>query len=60
MFGEVLLGGLKTGFSPAQSIDMTQYYGKEEEQKTDNTLLYIAIIAAVLISAGTIYFITKK
>lgn len=60
MFGEVLLGGLKTGFSSAKDIDINQYYNKDEEQKTDNTLLYIAIIVAVLISAGTIYFITKK
>lgn len=55
-----LIGGIKTGLSPSQQVDISQYYGPNQEpQKEDNTLLYIAIIAAVLVAAGTIYFVTR-
>jgi hypothetical protein len=60
-WGSALIGGLTTGFSPAQAIDISQYYGPNQQpQRQDNTILYIAIIAAVLVAAGTIYFVTRK
>lgn len=60
-WGSALIGGLTTGLSPAQSVDISQYYGPNlQPQRQDNTILYIAIIAAVLVAAGTIYFVTRK
>jgi hypothetical protein len=58
MFGAALATGLTTGLSPAQQVDISQYYGPER-QRQDNTILYIAIIAAVLVAAGTIYFVSR-
>jgi len=60
MFRSALATGLTTGLSPAQQVDISQYYGPDNRQKQDNTILYVAIIAAVLVAAGTIYFITKN
>jgi hypothetical protein len=57
--GSALIGGLTTGLSPARQVDISQYYNQQPQQREDNTLLYIAIIAAVLIAAGTIYFVTR-
>lgn len=55
-----LTTGLTTGLSPAQQVDIQSYYNQQPQQREDNTLLYIAIIAAVIVSAGTIYFISRK
>lgn len=54
-----LIGGLRTGLSPSQQVDISKYYNEQPQQREDNTLLYIAIIAAVLIAGGTIYFVTR-
>ena len=60
MWQSALIGGLQTGLSPAQAVDISQYYGPNQEpQKQDNTILYIAIIAAVLVAAGTLYFVSR-
>lgn len=60
MFGTALATGLTTGLSPAQAVDISQYYGPDQQpQRQDNTILYIAIIAAVLVAAGTIYFVSR-
>ena len=59
MFGAALATGLTTGLSPAQQVDISQYYGRNNRQQQDNTILYIAIIAAVLVAAGTIYFVSR-
>lgn len=60
MWSNVLQTGLTTGLSPAQAVDISQYYGPNQEPvRQDNTLLYIAIIAAVLVAGGTIYAVTR-
>jgi hypothetical protein len=57
-----LTTGLTTGLSPAQQVDIAQYYntGEQTLEKQDNTLLYIAIFAAILVAGASIYFITKN
>jgi hypothetical protein len=59
MFGAALATGLTTGLSPAQQVDISKYYGPDNRPQQDNTILYIAIIAAVLVAAGTIYFVSR-
>ena len=60
MWQSALTTGLTTGLSPAQQIDISAYYGQDQQpQKQDNTILYIAIIAAVLVAGATIYFVSR-
>jgi hypothetical protein len=60
MWQTALQTGLTTGLSPAQQVDISQYYGPETNQKQDNTLYYI-LGAVVLLSVGfTIYMVVKK
>jgi hypothetical protein len=58
MWQTALLGAFGTGTAPAQQVDITKYYN-DETQPQDNTILYIAVIAALLVVAGTVYFVTK-
>jgi hypothetical protein len=58
MWSKVFQGLLKTGTAPAKQFNIDDY--TMETKPEDNTIFYIAIIAALLIAAGTVYFITKK
>jgi hypothetical protein len=62
-----LTTGLQTGLSPAQNVDISSFYGQGSDpeaqrlrQQQQNNILYIAIFAALIVSAGTIYFITQQ
>lgn len=56
-----LTTGLTTGLAPAQKVDLTQQKIQPiEPTETDNTFFIVLIIAALIVSAGTIYFITQK
>ena len=52
-----LTTGLTTGLSPAQTN--IQNLNTVQPTAQDNTMFYVLIIAALIISAGTIYFIMK-
>jgi hypothetical protein len=53
-----LTTGIKTGLSPAQPVTLNPV--NVQPEPTDNTFFTVIIIAALLVAAGTVYFITAK
>ncbi len=62
MWQTALASGLTTGLSSSKQVDISKYYNTEGQtlEKQDNTLLYLAIFAAILVAGASIYFITKN
>jgi len=54
---KALTTGLTTGLSPAQTN--IQNLNTVEPTEQDNSMFFVLIIAALIISVGTIYFIMK-
>ena len=56
-----LLGALSTGLTTGLSPAKTDIQNLNTVQPTaqDNTIFYVLIIAALVIAAGTIYFVMK-
>ena len=52
-----LTTGLTTGLSPAQTN--IQNLNTVQPTEQDNSFFYVLIIAALIIAAGTIYFVIK-